>query len=201
MPRRRTTARWTRSSKRASRPTTRAFARATGACTAASASLLPPNPVSALAASAEEREAAFEQRWKIGGFAILGAFNDLLTERAVQRAGGASSCAARSAATVQGPGHRRSCCRRRTPSAASGCAWTAATTTPSTGRTCGWWTSATQPIERFDARGPAHRRPRLRVRRAGAGHRLRRDDRHDAAAGPARPRRPDASRTSGTPGR
>ena len=41
-------------------------------------SLLPPNPVSALAVSAEEREAAFEARWKIGGFAILGAFNDLL---------------------------------------------------------------------------------------------------------------------------
>jgi len=41
-------------------------------------SLLPPNPVSALAASPKEREAAFEQRWKIGGFAILGAFNDLL---------------------------------------------------------------------------------------------------------------------------
>jgi len=41
-------------------------------------SLLPPNPVSALTASAEEREAAFEQRWKVGGFAILGAFNDLL---------------------------------------------------------------------------------------------------------------------------
>jgi cyclohexanone monooxygenase len=43
-------------------------------------SLLPPNPVSALAASAQEREAAFEQRWKIGGFALLGAFNDLLTQ-------------------------------------------------------------------------------------------------------------------------
>ncbi|MGL6110232.1 MAG: flavin-containing monooxygenase, partial [Rubrivivax sp.] len=41
-------------------------------------SLLPPNPVSALAATPEEREAAFEQRWKIGGFALLGAFNDLL---------------------------------------------------------------------------------------------------------------------------
>ena len=41
-------------------------------------SALPPNPVSALAVSAEEREAAFEQRWKIGGFALLGAFNDLL---------------------------------------------------------------------------------------------------------------------------
>ena len=39
---------------------------------------LPPNPVSALAASPEEREAAFEARWRIGGFALLGAFNDLL---------------------------------------------------------------------------------------------------------------------------
>jgi cation diffusion facilitator CzcD-associated flavoprotein CzcO len=41
-------------------------------------SLLPPNPVSALVVGAEEREAAFEQRWRIGGFALLGAFNDLL---------------------------------------------------------------------------------------------------------------------------
>ena len=39
---------------------------------------LPPNPVSALAVSAEAREAAFEERWRVGGFAILGAFNDLL---------------------------------------------------------------------------------------------------------------------------
>ena len=39
---------------------------------------LPPNPKSALAASPEEREAAFEARWQIGGFALLGAFNDLL---------------------------------------------------------------------------------------------------------------------------
>jgi cyclohexanone monooxygenase len=42
-------------------------------------SLLPPNPVSALAVSADVREAAFEARWQVGGFAILGAFNDLLT--------------------------------------------------------------------------------------------------------------------------
>ncbi len=41
--------------------------------------LLPPNPVSALAVSAQEREAMFEERWRVGGFAILGAFNDLLT--------------------------------------------------------------------------------------------------------------------------
>jgi cation diffusion facilitator CzcD-associated flavoprotein CzcO len=43
-------------------------------------SLLPPHPQSALAASAAEREAAFEQRWAIGGFAILGAYNDLLLD-------------------------------------------------------------------------------------------------------------------------
>jgi cation diffusion facilitator CzcD-associated flavoprotein CzcO len=42
-------------------------------------SLLPPNPVSALAVSTQERERAFEERWQVGGFAILGAFNDLLT--------------------------------------------------------------------------------------------------------------------------
>lgn len=39
---------------------------------------IPPYPVSALAASAEQREEAFEERWRIGGFAFLGAFNDLL---------------------------------------------------------------------------------------------------------------------------
>jgi cation diffusion facilitator CzcD-associated flavoprotein CzcO len=41
--------------------------------------LLPPNPVSALAVSTEAREQTFEERWRVGGFAILGAFNDLLT--------------------------------------------------------------------------------------------------------------------------
>ncbi len=41
-------------------------------------SALPPHPVSALAVTPEEREAAFEARWRIGGFALLGAFNDLL---------------------------------------------------------------------------------------------------------------------------
>jgi len=44
-------------------------------------SLLPPNPVSALAVSAKERQAAFEARWRIGGFALLGAFNDLLLDQ------------------------------------------------------------------------------------------------------------------------
>ncbi len=39
---------------------------------------LPPHPKSALTATPEEREAAFEARWRIGGFALLGAFNDLL---------------------------------------------------------------------------------------------------------------------------
>jgi cyclohexanone monooxygenase len=39
----------------------------------------PPNRVSALAVGAAEREAEFEARWRTGGFAFLGAFNDLLT--------------------------------------------------------------------------------------------------------------------------
>ncbi len=41
---------------------------------------LPPNPVSALAAGPRELEAAFEARWRIGGFSLLGAFNDLLLD-------------------------------------------------------------------------------------------------------------------------
>jgi cyclohexanone monooxygenase len=40
--------------------------------------LLPPNNVSALSAAPQELEAAFEARWRVGGFALLGAFNDLL---------------------------------------------------------------------------------------------------------------------------
>ncbi len=44
---------------------------------------LPPNPVSALAVGPTEREAAFEERWRIGGFGFLGTFHDiLLDERA-----------------------------------------------------------------------------------------------------------------------
>lgn len=41
---------------------------------------LPMNPASALAASLEEREAAFEARWRVGGFSLLGAFADLMTD-------------------------------------------------------------------------------------------------------------------------
>jgi cyclohexanone monooxygenase len=41
---------------------------------------LPPNPDSALAASPEERVAAFEARWRFGGFCLLGAFSDVMTD-------------------------------------------------------------------------------------------------------------------------
>jgi cation diffusion facilitator CzcD-associated flavoprotein CzcO len=41
---------------------------------------LPPNMVSALAVSAEERDARFEERWQIGGFAFLGAFYDIMVD-------------------------------------------------------------------------------------------------------------------------
>lgn len=39
---------------------------------------LPMNPQSALAVSPAQREAIFEQRWQVGGFAFMGAFNDLI---------------------------------------------------------------------------------------------------------------------------
>jgi len=43
----------------------------------------PPNPNSALGAAPAEREAAFEARWRIGGFSFLGSYRDImLDERA-----------------------------------------------------------------------------------------------------------------------
>ena len=41
---------------------------------------LPVSTVSALDVTAEEREAAFEERWLIGGFSLMGAFADLVTD-------------------------------------------------------------------------------------------------------------------------
>ena len=43
---------------------------------------LPPNPRSALAAGPAEREAAFEERWRIGGFGFLGTFRDIMLDEA-----------------------------------------------------------------------------------------------------------------------
>ena len=43
---------------------------------------LPPRTTSALDATAEEREAAFEERWRIGGLGMLSTFRDLLTNPA-----------------------------------------------------------------------------------------------------------------------
>jgi cation diffusion facilitator CzcD-associated flavoprotein CzcO len=43
---------------------------------------LTPRPSSALDASAEERAAAFEERWRIGGLGLLSTFRDLLTSPA-----------------------------------------------------------------------------------------------------------------------
>jgi len=40
---------------------------------------IPPSSRSALEVSADEREAMFEERWRIGGFAFLGAFADIMT--------------------------------------------------------------------------------------------------------------------------
>ena len=150
-------------------------------------SLLPPNPVSALAASAEEREAAFEQRWKVGGFAILGAFNDLLLNEqsnalAAQFVRDKIRSIVKDPVTAQllSPTHTIGCKRLCVDS--------------------GYYDTFNRPnvklvdISRDTDRAHhphwrAQRRPRVQLRRAGARHRLRRDDRHDDAAGPARQRR------------
>jgi cation diffusion facilitator CzcD-associated flavoprotein CzcO len=41
---------------------------------------LSPHPRPAVDVSDEERQAMFEERWRIGGFSLLGAFVDLLTD-------------------------------------------------------------------------------------------------------------------------
>ena len=41
-------------------------------------SLQPPNRFSAFSVSPEQREAMFEERWLVGGFGLLGTFNDLI---------------------------------------------------------------------------------------------------------------------------
>ena len=43
-------------------------------------SRLPPNPQSALEVGAQERDAAFEVRWRIGGFSFLGTYRDIMLD-------------------------------------------------------------------------------------------------------------------------
>ena len=52
-------------------------------------SMLPPNAFSAMSVSAEERERMFEERWQIGGFGLLGTFNDLIVNPAANELVGA----------------------------------------------------------------------------------------------------------------
>ena len=51
-------------------------------------SMLPPNTFSALSVLAEQREAMFEERWQIGGFGLLGTFNDLIVNPAANELAG-----------------------------------------------------------------------------------------------------------------
>jgi cyclohexanone monooxygenase len=97
----------------------------------------PMNPVSALAVSPEEREATFEERWRIGGFSLLFAFNDILTDARL-----ATSPGVREARSVRSCAIRKppASCHRCIPSAASACASTPGITKPSIDPTCGWST-------------------------------------------------------------
>ena len=51
-------------------------------------SMQPPNMFSAMSVSAQEREALFEQRWQVGGFGLLGTFNDLIINPAANELAG-----------------------------------------------------------------------------------------------------------------
>ncbi len=66
----------------------------------------PPNSVSALAVTADEREAAFEARWKVGGFAFLASFSDIMVD-ARANALAADFIRAKIAATVHDPATAR----------------------------------------------------------------------------------------------
>ena len=74
------------SARRASRPTTRAFAPATAACARASAANCRRIRSRRWQVSAPERDALFEQRWAIGGFSLLGALRRHVDRHARQRA-------------------------------------------------------------------------------------------------------------------
>ena len=120
--------------------------------------LLPPNPVSALAVSAEEREARLRGALADRRLRDPGRLQRPAAQPAVQRAAGRVRARQdpRDGARTRTP---PSCCRPRTPSAASGCAWTAATTTPSTGPNVRLVDVSHAPIE-------ALHRPRAAQRRA-----------------------------------
>ena len=83
--------------------------------------------------AAEEREREFERRWQRGGLSFLGAYRDLLLDADANETA-AEFVRGKIRAAVNDPG-LPNCCRRRTPSAASGSASTSATTRRSTGRT------------------------------------------------------------------
>ena len=62
----------------------------------------PPNPVSALDVTPAEREAAYEARWQVGGFAFLAAFSDTMVD-ARANAHAADFMRRKIAATVHDP--------------------------------------------------------------------------------------------------
>jgi cyclohexanone monooxygenase len=73
----------------------------------------PPNGVSALAVSAQERQAQFEARWQVGGFSLLGAFNDLMMNEA-SNAHAAEFVRNKIRATVKDPETARLLCPQQT---------------------------------------------------------------------------------------
>ncbi|WP_256354719.1 NAD(P)/FAD-dependent oxidoreductase [Variovorax sp. dw_308] len=151
---------------------------------------LPPNPASALAASPQERDAAFEARWRAGGFGLLGAYGDLMLDLQ------ANALAAEFVrGMIREAVHDPATAALLSPQQPIGCK-----------RLCvadGYYETfnranvrlvdvSDQSIEAITP-GGLRAGGRERLRHAGAGHRLRRGDRAADAAGPAWPRRAEDS--------
>jgi len=140
----------------------------------------PPNPNSALGAAPAEREAAFEARWRIGGFSFLGSYRDImLDERANALA--AEFVRGKIRRIVRDP----ETARLLSPAQTIGCKRLCVDT--------GYYETYNRAnvklvdVSRHPIDAIGHRRAQPRIRRAGAGHRLRCHDRHVDAPGPARP--------------
>ena len=94
-------------------------------------------PVSVFDATPEERQAEFEARYRVGGFFLHSAYNDLFTDADANELI-SEFVRGKIRSRVADPGSPSSSARTSTRWRPSGCASTWTTTRRSTARTCGW---------------------------------------------------------------
>ena len=98
----------------------------------------------ALEATPEARKAAYEERWRYGGFALLGAYNDLILDPKANDTA-AEFVREKIREIVKDPAVAETLAPKSFPSAPSACVSTPATTPPSTATMSAWWTSPRSP--------------------------------------------------------